>query len=416
MSRRRIFFRVFPFNRLSFPVLLQAWESVGLDREFDIFLWENPATDPFPPSWRPLRDDDVFLYSFMTPHLPLVAGELQALAAAAEADRCRPLFAAGGPHASGDPESARVVGFTVLFVGPGEDTFPAFGRELAAGRRPEAGTVYQAQEADELERGLPISHRFAGLPPLEIMRGCNWRCRYCQTGGRAPQYRSLDSIRQYLTELKRRGFRRVSFISPSALQYGAVDPRRPDPAVLEELLRAGAGVELLEYGIFPSEVRPDQVSRELLELLRRFVANKRLTIGAQSASTLRLQALGRGHDRAAVENAVAAAHEAGFAVNLDFILALPDESPAERFEAVQFIRDLHRRYALRAHLHHFFPLAGSAYERRLPAFLGATERAAMRDLELAGCATNWWVQGERTVKRYFSWLGEHLPHRYAAFR
>ncbi|MCX6554005.1 MAG: hypothetical protein NTZ12_03145, partial [Candidatus Aminicenantes bacterium] len=38
IKRRRVFFRVFPGNRLTMPLLLNVWEQNGLDRSFDIRL------------------------------------------------------------------------------------------------------------------------------------------------------------------------------------------------------------------------------------------------------------------------------------------------------------------------------------------------------------------------------------------
>ena len=63
MKKQRVIFRIFPFNRLTFPVLLNAWEQEGLDKHFDILITEEK---PEPVS------NDVIFYSFMTPHLPII--------------------------------------------------------------------------------------------------------------------------------------------------------------------------------------------------------------------------------------------------------------------------------------------------------------------------------------------------------
>ena len=41
IKKRRVFFRVFPGNRLTMPLLLNVWEKNGLDRHFDIRLADS---------------------------------------------------------------------------------------------------------------------------------------------------------------------------------------------------------------------------------------------------------------------------------------------------------------------------------------------------------------------------------------
>jgi hypothetical protein len=130
-KKRRVFFRVFAGNRLTVPLLLNIWETSGLDRYFDIRLADaapgrlscrqNGAAGP----------GDVFVYSFMTPHLPWVVDEIARLRSASAGNL---LLAAGGPHVSAEPEWAAACGFNVIFRGPGERTFLRFGRDLLAGK------------------------------------------------------------------------------------------------------------------------------------------------------------------------------------------------------------------------------------------------------------------------------------------
>ena len=267
------------------------------------------------------------------------------------------------------------------------------------------------------ERYIPVSSYIKTIPPLEISRGCFWNCRYCQTGGGKPRYRGYDSIRAYLAELRRRRMPRVGFISPSALEYGAKERNRPSLdkiAALLELSRS-AGFSFIEYGIFPSELRPDTVSGEGLNLLRRFVSNRRLTFGAQSASDERLTAIGRAHGLDDIMAAVEAANGAGFAANLDFIVALPGETAYDRRNLLDLLKTLRQKYRVYFQLHHFFPLAGSPFARRFPAFLSAAERQTFSDLKKNGLASDWWLAGEKTVKEYFSWLKKNFPTVYEEY-
>ena len=145
------------------------------------------------------------------------------------------------------------------------------------------------------------------------------------------------------------------------------------------------------------------------------MSNRRLTFGAQSASPARLAAIGRGHSAAAIENAVAAANEAGFAANLDFIIALPGETAADRRRLLEFMPAMRKKYRVYFQLHHFFPLAGSAFALRLPSFLSADERRAFGALKKDGLASDWWRQGEGTVRDYLAWLERDFPDFFARF-
>jgi len=424
-GKRRIFFRVFDANRLTMPLLLNIWEANGLDRFFDIRLADAaPGELVYHPAFA-ADQADVFIYSFMTPHLPWVAGEISHLRSVAGSGL---LLAAGGSHVSSEPDLAAACGFNVIFIGPGEKTFLRFAQDLLAGKPFGAEPVIydgralsQGSGADpegkSWQRYIPVSAYFKTVPPLEITRGCFWNCRYCQTGGEKPCYRSADAILPYLEELQRRRMARVGFISPSALEYGAEKPRHPDSERIEALLELClvAGFRFIEYGIFPSEVRPDTVREVDLSRLRRYVSNRRLTFGAQSASDARLTAIGRGHRVKDIAAAVKKANEAGFTANLDFIIALPGETAADRCDLLELMKSLKQKYRVFFQLHHFFPLAGSPFARSLPSYLSAAERQTFSDLKKNGLASDWWLDGERSVHDYFRWLEKNFPEIFSEY-
>ena len=208
---------------------------------------------------------------------------------------------------------------------------------------------------------MPLREYAPTVPPLEIARGCFWKCRYCQTGGSKPAFRSEDSIALYLEELRRRGLPRAGVHSPFGPGIRLRPPGTPGPRLPGARARTlpPERFRSIEYGIFPSETRPDTVSAGSPAPLRGFVANRRLTFGAQSAATsacTRSAAVTRSRPN---HPAVATANAAGFAVNLDFIIALPGETPAERRELLDFMAAMRKKYRVYIQLHHFFPLAGS---------------------------------------------------------
>jgi B12-binding domain/radical SAM domain protein len=424
LKEKCVAFRIFSGNRLTMPLLLNVWEKNGLDRHFDIVLITGEPGQLKGKEILALQASDVCVYSFMTPHLPPVAEEIRRLRSAAKAP---PLLVAGGPHVSGEQELALACGFDILFSGAGEMAFLKFGQGLLAGkfkaghgplvcRAAEEPTV-GSNDAPGWEAYIPVSRYFKTVPPLEISRGCFWKCRYCQTGGARPVYRGEESITLYLDELRRRDLPRVGFICPSALEFGAEslgDAASERIGHLLELCQR-AGFRFTEFGIFPSEIRPDTVAAEAMRLLRRYVANRRLTFGAQSAVDLRLEEINRGHDTADILNAVETANAAGFAVNLDFIIALPGETAGERRELLEFMTVLRKKHRVFIQLHHFFPLVGSAFARRLPSFLSAAERQVFGVLKKNGLASDWWQEGERSAREYLSWLERDFPDIFSQY-
>ena len=415
-NRIKIVFRVFPFNRLTFPLLLNVWEYHGIDRHFDIRIIEGDKAGQ--KEIGDLGRGDAIVYSFMTPHLPLIAAEIERVRKTFPPEQ-RPLLVAGGPHVSGEQELALKIGLDRVFAGDGEDLFLRFGQDLLAGGSGRDPVVHEDNGTAPAtwERYIPVSRYLKTMPPLEIMRGCFWKCRYCQTGTRKPLFRSLDSVDRYLEEATKRGINRISFISPSALEFGASSARQIDSGAIGWVLglTRSRGFRFVEYGVFPSEIRPDTVTDDALAMLGRFVSNRKLTIGAQSGIDARLALIARGHDTHAVERAVALANARGFRVNLDLIIAYPGETADERMANLAFFRKIGKRYRLRVHVHHFFPLAGSPFEFRFPSFLNEAERQVWRTLKREGIASDWWVEGEKTAKAYFGWLKRRFPDHWARY-
>jgi radical SAM superfamily enzyme YgiQ (UPF0313 family) len=112
---------------------------------------------------------------------------------------------------------------------------------------------------------------------------------------------------------------------------------------------------------------------------------------------------------------VAIANANGFLANLDFIVAYPGETPEERRITLQFIKKLNKKYRIRTHFHHFFPLSGSPYAFRFPSFLSSSEKEALNELKKSGIASGGWVKNEEQVIHYFKWLKENFPNYYSKY-
>lgn len=405
-KKKRVIFRVSPFNRLSYPVLLNVWEQEKLDGEFEILVRFWPVSPD------EVRPGDVFLFSFMTSVFPRIHKEMLEIKSAGQKDV---LLVGGGPHVTGDAELPLEAGFDIIFQGPAERNFLQFGLDLLDNRSlPRIYKYIDQLDVDDFNPYIPVSRYFETVPPLEIMRGCYWRCTYCDTHLHHVRFRTLESIETHILEMKKRDLKRVNFISPSAMEFGASAGRRINLERIEALLALidRHDFPFNEYGIFPSEIRPDTVTPQGMALLKRYVINKSVTIGAQSGLDRRLRELRRGHLTQDTLEAVAIANDAGFLVNLDFIVGYPDETGEERSATVEFIKNLSRNYRIRTHLHHFIPLSGSPYAFRFPTFLSQPDKDRLMKLKKAGIASDGWIANEKQAGDYFDWLKRYFPGYY----
>ncbi len=171
------------------------------------------------------------------------------------------------------------------------------------------------------------------------------------------RHRSVQSIAHYSRSLTD-----VRFISPNAFAYGS-DGRRPEPSKVARLLQSIQGNVYL--GTFPSEVRPEFVTRELLELVSTYCANTSIHLGAQSGSDAVLEEINRGHTRHDVELALELCHDCSITPVVDFIFGLPTETPADQLESLDLIEFiLSKQGKIRAH--YFTPLPGTPYRNEKP--------------------------------------------------
>ena len=390
MKKIPLIFRRTNSNRLTLPVLFHVLETGGWERLFDLRLADSLET-----MTSAISDAEtaVIAYSFLTSNLPEVLSEIPSLRAVGE-DRI--ILVAGGPHPVGDPEGTLKLGFDIVSAGEGEATLPGICEEVLNHGNTPKKRIFRSDAPIDLDGSFPISRTVSPISPLEITRGCFHRCRFCQTGGVPPRHRSLESVKTYLTELRNRGFLfRAGFISPSGFEYGSEKPGRLSPERLETLLRMAKeiGIEHLEYGIFPSEVRPNTVHPEFLRLVTAYCANRKLTIGAQTGSDRLLKRLRRGHTKEDIERSTALTREHGLTPQLDFILGFPGEAEEEQLRTLDFIRHLGLDYKARIQMHFFLPLSGTPLENQEPTFPGKRVTDRLESYHRAGFCSDWWKKG-----------------------
>ncbi len=324
----------------------------------------------------------------------------------------------GGAHATARPSELLSHGFDYVVVGEGEQAVRDLVDAVINEREPAGipGVVTQQDESYPSPKDLPTV-RLDDFPPfaiktnvggpIEVTRGCPFRCKFCATpfitGGRV-RHRSIDSIVHWLSlAVDKWGFKRTWFLSPNALSYGG-HGRRPSPEKMERLLRRVTSVPLFEelyFGSFPSEVRPDFVTRQLLDMMRQYVANKTVQIGVQSGSDRVLQLAGRNHTVAQGVDAVRIALDCGFVPHVDMIFGLPGESQADVSASLELCYDLVEMGAM-IHAHVFMPLPGSAFENMPPGHLDRRCREVLGDLARRGVLTGSWGVQEDLARRVAS--------------
>ncbi len=360
-------------------------------------------------------------FSFMSPDVVRVGAEVAAVRQALpRASWPHVRLVAGGPHATADWRSTLALGFDYAVVGEGEVAFPALLRLFAEGREgePVRGVAWRTPAGDYAYHGRarpvalaaypPFSARYHHHGPIEITRGCVHRCRFCATpflaGGRL-RHRPPGDVLRHVESCLRAGIDQIRFVAPDSLAYGSSDGR-PRLDLLEALLRGTselAGRAHTFLGSFPSEVRPESVSPQAVELVARYCGNDNLVLGAQSGSPRMLERMRRGHTVEDVRRAVEMVCGAGLRANVDIIFGLPGETAEDRELTFSLVEELVARGA-RIHSHTFLPLPGSPWAHCPP---GEIDEATARRLgALAGCGRQYgsWQAQARQAREMVDFL------------
>lgn len=319
------------------------------------------------------------------------------------------IHVAGGVHATAEPLATLRAGFDLCALGEGEATIVQLFTALMEGRDPRdlGGLAHLDDRGGLVSHGpgdrvalddypaFNLAHR--KFNAVEITRGCVYACTFCQTPyvfKARFRHRSAGNVREHVAALRREGLPYVRFVTPTALSYGS-DDESVNLAAVEELLagvREAYGPEgRVYFGTFPSEIRPEHVSEASLSVLKRYVDNDNLVIGAQSGSARILSSTRRGHTVEDVIRAVRLAVAAGFLPNVDFLLGLPGETDADRAASLRLAEELVSMGA-RIHSHAFLPLPGTPLRDAAPEPIDAATTQRMARLESRGAMYGQWRQ------------------------
>lgn len=346
------------------------------------------------------------LWSFYSPDF---AANARDLAAVKEATGDRALHIAGGVHATAEPlATLRDGGFDLVVLGEGEHTLVTIVHAIQEGRDPRVlpGTAHLDEASGRLVSHGPgermpldtypsFNARYRKWNALEITRGCVYACSFCQTPYMFKarfRHRSVENVRDHIDRMRLSGSRFVRFLTPTSLSYGS-EGTTPDLDAVDALLatvREGAGAEAkIFFGTFPSEIRPEHITPQALEVLARWCDNRTLVIGGQSGSDRILEETRRGHTVDDVVRAVELCVKAGFQPDVDFLLGLPGEDEQDRRLSMELAERLVAMGA-RIHSHAFMPLPGTPLRDAAPTPIEPATMLAMARLESRGKAYGQW--------------------------
>lgn len=300
---------------------------------------------------------------------------------------------AGGPHPTGDPGGTLALGFDLVVRGEGEEVLPDILQALDQDQNPrrlkgvaflnEQGKyVFNGQRPPlDLDKYSPFAAQHDHFGPLEITRGCSFACCFCQTAHIFPggvRHRSIGKIVELARLMKSKNLYDIRFITSNSFAYGSPDGKEMNLAALTELLVGLRGVMgsdgRIFIGSFPSEIRPDYISGETLDIVLKYADNDNLVIGAQSGSQRMLDLCRRGHTVEDTLRGVRLTLEAGLKASVDFIFGLPGETLQDMEKTADLMQQLIALGA-RVHAHTFMPLPQTGFAGQEPGRIGKSIQA-----------------------------------------
>jgi B12-binding domain/radical SAM domain protein len=331
--------------------------------------------------------------------------------------RC--ILVAGGSHPTGDPFGTLKMGFDIVVVGEGEETIIELMQKfITNGNLSDVkGIAYLNADNDynltekraliDLNNYPPFPIKNTRYGAIEITRGCPYVCYFCQTpytSGTTPRHRSIENICEYVQELHSHygDLTDVRFITPNAFSYGSKDGKSLNLEALENLLqniRKIIGDKARIYlGTFPSEVRPEHVNQDTLDLVLKYGDNDNITIGAQTGCQKILNSCHRGHDVDDIYNAVEYTLKNNLKINVDFIFGLPGEDDEDVKQTVELMKQISDKGA-RIHAHAFIPLPQTPFSNEAPKRVNDIYKKETRNLISKGLAFGNWRNQEKLARK-----------------
>ena len=329
------------------------------------------------------------------------------------------LIVAGGSHPTGDPYGTLKMGFDIVIVGEGEETIVDLMQKIANNENYfiVKGIAYindvneyeftGKRDLINLDEYPPFPVKNTRFGAIEITRGCPYVCYFCQTPyilGTSPRHRSIESICKYVQVLATHYGNNtdIRFITPNAFSYGSIDGINLNLNILEDLLiniKEIIGINARIFlGTFPSEVRPEHVSNDTLDLVLKYADNDNITIGAQSGSQRILDLCHRGHTIEDIYKAV------DLTLRYDLkIFGLPGESEEDIKLTIGMMKELSNKGA-RIHAHSFIPLPQTPFSNVQVTRIKDIYKKEIKSLISKGSAFGDWEKQERLAIKIAEYL------------
>jgi radical SAM superfamily enzyme YgiQ (UPF0313 family) len=268
------------------------------------------------------------------------------------ADRGRddPIVICGGIVPTANPRPLAAVS-DFLFLGDMEGGIDGILKALSASNFQRSATLFDSlagvagvmrggQEGEEPARAVtdPIvrpAHsviitdrtEFSRMFLVEIVRGCNNRCRFCMTRCAASPARSAD--RESILNL----VRRVSPVTPRVGLIGPVLTDHPELAALVREINAIGGT------VSFSSLRADRFTDEIARLIRQN-GQRTVTFAPETGSELLRGEIGKNLSNGQILDAVKRALEHGVErIRYYFMYGLPGESRGDILDMVSLVRE-----------------------------------------------------------------------------
>jgi len=335
------------------------------------------------------------------------------------------IIMAGGSHPTGDPSGTLKMGIDIVVIGEGEQTLIELLKKikdkgnikLAKGIAlldNEDNTYFTGKrEPIDLNQYPPLPQKNIQFGAIEITRGCPYMCYFCQTSyifGTTPRHRSVDSICKVIEFMKKFNKNDIRFITPNAFSYGSIDGKSLNLPKLEELLAKIKAIlppkGKIFLGSFPSEVRPEHVTKDTLRLVLKYAANDNLVLGAQSGSQKMLDACNRGHNTEDVYNAVKLTINSGLKANVDFIFGLPNENDEDIELTFSFMKKL-TDIGARIHAHAFMPLPKTPFAKMPVKLFTPAFKKQIELLNRRGILYGDWKKQEKLALKISAYLSHN---------
>ncbi|MFX0026764.1 MAG: TIGR04013 family B12-binding domain/radical SAM domain-containing protein [Candidatus Hermodarchaeota archaeon] len=329
---------------------------------------------------------------------------------------------AGGPHPSGDPFGTLKMGFDLVVVGEGEETFVEILKKIKFDEdiykikglsffNKNNNYIFSGKRQPiDLDKYPPLPMKSIKFGAIEITRGCPYVCYFCQTPylfGTNPRHRSIESICNTVKFMRKYEKKDIRFISPNAFSYGSIDGKKLNLTKLEDLLKHINHIikpsGRLFLGSFPSEVRPEHVNKETLGLVLKYAANDNIVIGAQSGSQKVLDLCNRGHTVGDIYKAVELTINSGLKANVDFIFGLPYEIEEDVDLTIKIMKDLSNMGA-KIHTHTFMPLPQTLFATKPFQKVNKKIIKVVTELNSKGLAYGEWKQQEKLAIKIAKYL------------